>query len=184
MHYTELKFFACSESRDWMYRHSNLTPKQTWEQCPRGDWLLYTMMEIGVPIKFQAVAALVCAEGAQHHSKDARELNLLVRRWIRGKGSKKNLDNAVYGKKILLDQLNDEDERTALRASIALVENIIDPGYEDMYYVSEGAISACVGYYNSDKTLKLQKVCAERIRQVVPFSVVEKTFKKYSKKYE
>jgi hypothetical protein len=74
---------ACSPSRKWLYSFSPaLTPQQAWDKCPNGNWLLWALCNIGVPPKLLLSAALVCAEGVQHHSKAAQKINKLSRMYI------------------------------------------------------------------------------------------------------
>ena len=43
---------ACGEARDWLGKR---TPKQAWDECPRGDWMLWIAARIGITMVGRAV---------------------------------------------------------------------------------------------------------------------------------
>ena len=55
------KHGPCNEAVAWIGKR---TPKQAWEQCPRGDWLLWIAARVGVDRKLIVRAACDCARTA------------------------------------------------------------------------------------------------------------------------
>src|SRR5882672_9978527 len=87
------KLGACEEAVEWS---AGKSLKETWEQCERGDWLLwlvgYMVGKEGWPIRQQLVlAACACAETSlKYVSKGEDRPRLAIetaRKWARGEAS-------------------------------------------------------------------------------------------------
>ena len=51
---------ACAEAREWAAQQTG-TPKQAWNSCPRGDWLLWLAHYFGVERRLLVLSASDCA---------------------------------------------------------------------------------------------------------------------------
>jgi len=60
---------ACEEAREWA---KDKTAKECWEQCHRGDWLLWWAKKEGVGLRELTLAKGKCAETVIHLMKDQR----------------------------------------------------------------------------------------------------------------
>ena len=52
---------ACQDAVDWIGKRA---PKQAWDTCSRGDWMLWLAGRIGIDRKLLVLAACDCAEPA------------------------------------------------------------------------------------------------------------------------
>jgi len=79
------KFRPCSEAVEWM---ADRAPKDAWEQCHRGDWLLWAAELLGVDRKLLVLAACDCAETALEFvpvgEERPRRAIETARRWAAG----------------------------------------------------------------------------------------------------
>lgn len=64
---------ACGSARFWA---QNKTPREAWEQCERGDWLLWWAKREGVDLQTLTLAKAKCAETVIHLMKDERSKKL------------------------------------------------------------------------------------------------------------
>src|SRR3990167_10748890 len=51
--------------------------KEAWNNCPRGDWMLWITSNLGVDIKILTLAKVHCALTVRHLMKDKRSINAL-----------------------------------------------------------------------------------------------------------
>lgn len=76
---------ACLEAVMWC---GNRDAKTAWEECPRGDWLLWFAGRLGVPRKLLVRSACDCAERALRYVPDGedrpRKAIETARRWCDG----------------------------------------------------------------------------------------------------
>jgi hypothetical protein len=90
---------ACKEAREWA---KDKTAQECWEQCHRGDWLLWWAKKEGVGLRELTLAKGRCAETVIHLMKDQR--------------SKKAVQAAIdYGNGLITD----DQLRTAYAAADA-----------------------------------------------------------------
>lgn len=69
------KYDPCSEAVD--FREGFDTFQDAWENCPRGDWMLWIAQRVGVNKRKLTLAKALCAETVKHLMKDNRSLNAL-----------------------------------------------------------------------------------------------------------
>lgn len=62
---------ACKSSLEWV---GNRTLARAWEECERGDWMLWMMLKAGMTINERGELALVLAERVKHFCQDAGQL--------------------------------------------------------------------------------------------------------------
>ncbi len=81
-HLNRLK--ACKPALKWARTQDN--PLDAWITCPRGDWLLWLALKLGVERRVVVQAACACARLALPFSEDERPLRaiLLTERWLAG----------------------------------------------------------------------------------------------------
>src|SRR3972149_1113242 len=51
--------------------------KEAWNNCPRGDWMLWIALKLGVDVKILTLAKVHCALTVRHLMKDKRSINAL-----------------------------------------------------------------------------------------------------------
>jgi hypothetical protein len=82
---------ACDSSVQWVEARPDCTLAELWDECPRGDWLLWLAVRAGVDRRLVVLAACDCAALALAHVP-AREQRPRVaietaRRWARGEST-------------------------------------------------------------------------------------------------
>ena len=74
---------ACREAREWADRK---TLSEIWEQCPRGDWMLWLARRAGVDKRTMTAAKADCAATIKHLMKDPRSIKALETAQAYGRG--------------------------------------------------------------------------------------------------
>ncbi len=93
---TELdKYDACKDAVEFRKEHS--TFQEAWENCPRGDWMLWIAQRVGVNKRKLTLAKALCVETVKHLMKDERSLNALkvAKRYGRYKANDSELRDAA-----------------------------------------------------------------------------------------
>jgi len=90
------KYDPCSEAVE--FRNGFKTFKEAWENCPRGDWMLWLASRSGVNIRILTYAKALCAETVIHLMKDKRSINAVkvAKRFGKYRATKEELKNATY----------------------------------------------------------------------------------------
>jgi len=75
--------------------------KEAWNNCPRGDWMLWITSNLGVDIKILTLAKVHCALTVRHLMKDKRSINALevALEFVNGKATLEELkiaDSAAH----------------------------------------------------------------------------------------
>jgi len=87
---------ACREARKWA---AGKTLEQAWNECPRGDWMLWLAGQLDVDRKLLVHAACQCARLALPHvpAGEARPLKSIeaAEAWTRGKATIKDVQAAA-----------------------------------------------------------------------------------------
>ncbi len=83
-----IKLEACNSAVDW---YNDRPSDQAWQDCPRGDWMLWIATRLGVDHKLLVAAVCDCIDTILHHVPDdelrPRQAIETVRRWIKGEAS-------------------------------------------------------------------------------------------------
>ena len=93
------KLDACGEAIRFSAKFK--TPKEAWENCPRGDWMLWIAARLKVDTRLLTLAKGRCAETVIHLMKDQRSINAVKAAIAYGKGEINNEElraaaNAAY----------------------------------------------------------------------------------------
>ena len=121
------KFHACDTAIEWSL--SIPDPRDAWERCERGDWLLWISAELGVDRRTIVLAACACARTALQYvppGEDRPRLAIeMVEAWCRGEATI-------------------EDVRTSSRAAYAAAD--ADADAADAYADARAAAAAAAAY--------------------------------------
>ena len=81
---------ACPEAIRWV---GDLNLSQAWDQCQRGDWMLWYIAKIGVDKKLVVMAACKCARLSLKYTTDVRPLKAIetAEAWCRGEATKEEV---------------------------------------------------------------------------------------------
>ena len=89
------KYGPCSEGLDYYLSQDSVI--EAWENCQRGDWMLWIASKIGVDLAIMTKAKALCANTARHLMKDERSTNAIdvALKFSDGKATIKELDAAA-----------------------------------------------------------------------------------------
>ena len=92
------RFKPCKESIEFRSNYQDF--KSAWENCPRGDWMLWIAKRLNVDLLKLITAKALCANTVRHLMKDERSTNAIDVAILFGqnKATKEELDaaNAAY----------------------------------------------------------------------------------------
>jgi uncharacterized protein with PIN domain len=89
------KLSACSDAREWVATQKNY--KEAWQNCERGDWMLWLAKRLNVDDRKLTLAKFKCANQVRHLMKDQRSIAALDAAEKYGKGEIGRDDlNAAY----------------------------------------------------------------------------------------
>ena len=69
------KIKACSEAIEWVATQKNYI--EAWQNCERGDWMLWLAKKLSVDDRKFTLAKFKCANQVRHLMKDQRSINAL-----------------------------------------------------------------------------------------------------------
>ena len=69
------KYNPCSEAVKFYSGYK--TFEEAWDNCPRGDWMLWIAQRVGVNKRKMTLVKALCAETVKHLMNDERSLNAL-----------------------------------------------------------------------------------------------------------
>ena len=70
-----LKISACMNARAWVATQKNY--KEAWQNCERGDWMLWLGKKLNVDDRKLTMAKAMCAKQVEHLMKDQRSRDAL-----------------------------------------------------------------------------------------------------------
>ena len=90
------KLSACREAVKWV--KTQKSPTEAWQNCERGDWMLWLAKRIKVDDKKLTMAKAMCAKQVSHLMKDQRSKDALQAcfDYVNGKITRKELNTAAY----------------------------------------------------------------------------------------
>ena len=68
----------CACDKGLEYYKSKSSFKEAWEQCPRGDWMLWFAKKVNVNIHTLTLAKALCATTVRHLMKDKKSTNAIL----------------------------------------------------------------------------------------------------------
>ena len=109
---------ACYEARTWA---DGKTAKEAWEQCERGDWLLWWAQKEGQEIRSLTLAKARCAKLVIHLMKDKRSIDAVnvAERFGLGEANEQELNTAAYAAYAAADAAADAADAAAAAAADA-----------------------------------------------------------------
>jgi hypothetical protein len=163
---------ACSEGRDWLAGRDLGT---AWNECPRGDWLLWFAARIGVDRPTLARAAAKCAETALQYVPEGEDRPRLaieaVLRWA-DDPTDVNLEAVRVARRNAAYDAADAAYDAAAAAAYAA-----DAAYAyDAAYAADAAVAAAyaadAAVARREARLKAQERHAAIVRELIPFALI------------
>src|SRR3990167_8738911 len=95
--------------------------KEAWNNCPRGDWMLWIALKLGVNIKILTLAKVHCALTMKHLIKDKRSIKALevALKFANNKATLKELKIAANVANVAADAAADDADVAAYVANTA-----------------------------------------------------------------
>jgi hypothetical protein len=86
---------ACREAREWV--STQKSPTLAWQNCERGDWMLWLAKRLNVDDKKLTMAKAMCAKQVEHLMKDQRSKDALQAcfDYVNGKITREELNDAA-----------------------------------------------------------------------------------------
>ena len=166
---------SCDPSIDWLISFKPaLSLQQAWSRCPNGLWMLWGLSKINLPYRVLMSAALVIAEGVQHNSEYAKKINKLTRKYIGRHLSKQNFLKQVSD--IIWNNIEDYGSKGyySMRAAESVANICVDRDRAaDPFSWHFMLMNNCEA-----EDVPHAKEMADRIRKVVPFSLVKNCFER------
>lgn len=80
-----------------IFRKQHATFQEAWNNCPRGDWMLWIAKKLNVDLKPLTLAKVRCASTVRHLMKDPRSTNALdvALRFANGEATREELNAAA-----------------------------------------------------------------------------------------
>ena len=89
------KLHACQDAIAWVKSQNN--PIKAWQNCKRGDWMLWLAKKLNVDDKKLTIAKAMCAKQVEHLMKDQRSKDALQAcfDYVNGKITREQLNAAA-----------------------------------------------------------------------------------------
>ena len=90
------KISACRDAIEWVANQKNY--KEAWQNCERGDWMLWLAKRLKVDDRKLTLAKFKCANQVRHLMKDKRSIDALdaAEKYGNGEISREELITAAY----------------------------------------------------------------------------------------
>jgi hypothetical protein len=162
---------ACGESVDWAAAYPD--PSDAWGHCPRGDWLLWAAVELGVAHKLVVLAACDCARTALRYVPGGEDRPLLAietaEAWCRGEATEKEAREAATDCSIDSSYAASyAADAAGLAADAACAA--ADAPWVATYAVAAADAAACASYATH---CAARQKCADLVRARIPWAAVE-----------
>ena len=156
---------ACQEAIEWV---GDRTLEQAWNDCERGDWMLWFAEKAGVELQPLTLAKARCANLVVHLMKDERSRNAVevAERFGLGKATREELDVAAYAAYAAAAADADAADAAA-RAAYADAAYAAYAAYATAAYATAAAADAAV---NREETLKK---CADICRETLTDYIIK-----------
>jgi hypothetical protein len=160
---------ACPEAVEWVAKQT--TTKQAWQDCKRGDWMLWLLGKLsGKPgsaaRKNLVLAACGCARlSLKYVSKGEERPRIAIEKaekWAHGKATLDEVRDAAYA---AADSADYADDAYAAYAAYAAAANAAYAAANAAYAAANAAYAA---YADADAKTKTFAKCADIVRKHYP----------------
>lgn len=158
---------ACTEAIKWV---GDRDLQKAWEECERGDWMLWLAGRSGINLRTLTLAKARCAKLVIHLMEDERSRKAVevAEKFGLGQATCEELDEAR-------DNAADAAYAETAGATYAAYAAVADAVALSASYAAYAAAS-----YTADLAAKIKvlKQCAEICREVIPFEMIESAVNK------
>ena len=148
------KLSACREAIEWV--KSQKSPEKAWQNCHRGDWMLWIAKKLDVDNRLLTLAKATCANQARHFMTDQRSLDALDACFRYANGE------------LTREEMNTFTSAASDAADAAYAAS--DAAYAAYYaaYAADAAYAAAAAYVSRQESLKKSAdICREILTDVV-----------------
>ena len=153
------KLSACSEGVDYIADQSAV---DAWNNCKRGDWMLWIASRRGVDIRILTKAKVECAKLVEHLMTDERSINALrvAEKFANGEATNEELVAAYAA-------------AAAAAAAAAYAAYAADAAYAAAAAAAADAADAAADAAAYATRLETLKKCADICRQTIDFDLLD-----------
>jgi hypothetical protein len=158
---------ACQEAVEWV---GDRTFEQAWDECDRGDWMLWLAQKKGVDLRKLTLAKARCAKLVIHLMDDERSRNAVgvAERYGLGEATREELDAASASASASAASVY-----VASASAASAVYASASAAYADAASASASASAGADAYaYTGDRAEILQK-CADICRDVLTDEILK-----------
>ena len=153
-------FNPCLESRSYLL---GKTPEQAWNDCERGDWMLWIAAKQNVDLRILTLAKARCARLVEHLMRDQRSIDAL------------NIAERFGNCDATIEELNAAADAAGYAAADAAADAAAAAADHDAAYAAVAAAYAAdsayaAAYAAADARNEILKKCADICRDTIPFS--------------
>jgi hypothetical protein len=167
------KYDPCHEAL--VYRRKYKTFEDAWNNCPRGDWMLWIAKRLDVDIKILTKAKALCALTVKHLMKDKRSIEAceIALKFSEGKATVEELSDAAAAADDATYAAADADGADAAYAAAAAAYAAADAAYADAAAAYAAAYAAADSAADADgaarkaNILKTADICRKVLTKYV-----------------
>jgi len=168
------KLRACREAIEWV--KTCKSPEDAWNNCSRGDWMLWLAKKLDVDDRKLTLAKVRCAEQVKHLMKDQRSLDALDAcfRYAKGELTRDELNAYAYDAAYAADAPSYASYAAYADASAAsAAASAAYASAADASDAASAAADASDATYAAARTVSLRK-SADICREVLTEDILEK----------
>ena len=168
------KINACSGAREWVATQKNY--KEAWQNCERGDWMLWLARRLNVDDRKLTLAKFKCANQVRHLMEDQRSLDALgaAERYGNGKITRDELNAYTYAAYAAADAADAADAAYAA-ADAAYAADAADAAY------AAAAAAYADAYADADAAAAARKESLKKSADFCREILTEEVFTAYKK---
>ena len=151
MKYEIEQFNPCNDAL--IFRKKYKTFRGAWNNCPRGDWMLWIAKRVGIDIRLLTLAKGYCAKTVIHLMTDQRSKDAV---------------------KAAIDYGHGKIDDVQLRNAVYAAANANADAADAAYAANAVYVAAYAAAYAADAAKKNQKATADICRKYLTKSVMEK----------
>lgn len=188
MNHRELlkSLYPCSEALDW---YGNQDSYRAWRTCQRGDWMLWLVEELGIPMRTIVHAVCDCAELAQQFDDEeypGRETLATVRRWLLGKADANEVIQAGIASRAYANYASGTAKAFGARAAAWAADRAVA---HNLLVADSAAVSAATalafratGTFDKKCYLATLARCARIVRRHVHWRTIKRAIERLERK--
>jgi len=168
---------ACDDGYDWAEQFGT-DWRRAWQECKRGDWMLWLCARIGVDRRWLVMAAVWCAVPSLAHvprgERRPHDALWAARRWALGERSARHAQDAAAAARAAVSRYSKKGDDCAAAAALA-AGDVALAAADDLYVCrASTAVSIVAEVATGDEDERSLAASADSVRAVIPWSMVRK----------